>query len=43
VGLSLARAVFQSLKGDVRIMESPRGCHVQAVLPDIQPGDVTYG
>jgi signal transduction histidine kinase len=43
VGLSLARAVFQHIKGDVRIMESSRGCHVQAVLPDLHPGDVTYG
>jgi signal transduction histidine kinase len=43
VGLSLARSVFQNVKGDVKIMESPRGCHVQAVLPDLQAGDVTYG
>jgi signal transduction histidine kinase len=43
VGLSIARAVFKSVRGDVKILESPRGCHVQAVLPDIQPGDVTYG
>ena len=43
VGLTIARFVFQSLKGDVKIVESPKGCHVQAVLPDLQPGDVIYG
>ena len=43
VGLSIARAVFRSLRGDVNILESTRGCHIQAVLPDLQPGDVTYG
>jgi signal transduction histidine kinase len=43
VGLTIARAVFQNLKGEVRILESSEGCHVQAVLPEIQPGEVTYG
>ena len=43
VGLSIARAVFRSLRGDVNILDSTRGCHIQAVLPDLQPGDVTYG
>jgi signal transduction histidine kinase len=43
VGLTIARAVFQSLKGEVRILESPKGCHVQAVLPNLLPGDTTYG
>jgi signal transduction histidine kinase len=43
VGLALARAIFQSVRGNVRIMDTPRGCHVQAVLPDLQSGDVTYG
>jgi len=43
VGLTIVRAVFQSLKGEVRMIESPKGCHVQAVLPNLQPGDVTYG
>ena len=43
VGLSIARAVFRSLRGDVNILDSTRGCHIQATLPDLQPGDVTYG
>lgn len=43
VGLSIARAVFRSLRGEVKILESLRGCHIQAHLPDPQPGDVTYG
>jgi two-component system sensor histidine kinase/response regulator len=42
-GLAIARAVFQNLKGEVGILESPKGCHVQAVLPNLQPGEVTYG
>jgi hypothetical protein len=43
VGLTIARAIFQNLKGDVRVLESSKGCHVQAVLPNLLPGDVTYG
>lgn len=43
VGLAIARAVFQSLKGELRILKSPAGCHVQAILPNILPGDITYG
>ncbi len=43
VGLSIARSVFQSLKGDVQILNAAKGCHVQAILPDLQPGDLTYG
>ena len=43
VGLTIARAVFRSLKGDVRILDTSKGCHVQAVLPNLQPGDVYYG
>ena len=43
VGLTIARAVFQSLKGEIRILESQKGCHVQAVLPNLLPGEVTYG
>ncbi|MCJ7434534.1 MAG: hybrid sensor histidine kinase/response regulator [Anaerolineales bacterium] len=38
VGLTIARAVFQGLKGEVRILESLKGCHVQAVLPDLPLG-----
>jgi two-component system sensor histidine kinase/response regulator len=43
VGLTIARAVFQSLKGDVRILESPKGCHAQAVLPNLLPDELSYG
>jgi signal transduction histidine kinase len=43
VGLTIVRAVFQALKGEVRILEASKGCHVQAVLPNLLPGDVTYG
>jgi len=43
VGLTIARAVFQSLKGEIRILESSKGCHVQAVLPNLLPGELTYG
>ena len=43
VGLSIARAVFRSLRGEVKILDSAQGCHIQAILPDLQPGDVTYG
>ena len=43
VGLLIARAVFRSLNGDVTILDSPRGCRVQAFLPDHQPEDIIYG
>jgi signal transduction histidine kinase len=43
VGLTIARTIFQSLKGEVKILESPKGCHIQASLPNLSPGDVTYG
>lgn len=43
VGLTIVHAVFQSLKGEVRILESSKGCHVQAILPDLLPGDTFYG
>lgn len=43
VGLFLARAVFSGLGGGVRILESERGCHVQAILPNLRPDDVFYG
>jgi signal transduction histidine kinase len=43
VGLTIARTVFQHLKGSVKILESARGCHVQAVLPNLLPGEATYG
>ena len=43
VGLTIARAVFNGLKGDVRIIESSEGCHVRAILPNLSPDDVAYG
>ncbi|HET9905584.1 MAG TPA: hybrid sensor histidine kinase/response regulator [Anaerolineales bacterium] len=43
VGLTIARAVFQSLKGDVQILDHQKGCHVQAFIPDRQPDDIVYG
>lgn len=43
VGLTIARAVFQSLNGDVQILDSSKGCRVQAFLPDHQPEDIVYG
>jgi signal transduction histidine kinase len=43
VGLTIARAVFRNLGGDVVILDSSAGCLVQALLPDLRPEDVTYG
>ena len=43
VGLSLARSVFQMLNGDVKILDSPKGCWVSAVIPDHGPEDIVYG
>jgi len=43
LGLTIARAVFRSLGGDVTILDSARGCCVQAVLPDISVDDASDG
>ena len=43
VGLTLARATFRGLGGDVKIADSPKGCLILAELPDIRPEDVVYG
>jgi two-component system sensor histidine kinase/response regulator len=43
IGLSIARAVFSSLGGDVTILDSSNGCRVQAVLPNVKPEDISYG
>lgn len=43
LGLTIARAVFRSLNGDIQILESPMGCHVHAYIPDHQPDDIVYG
>jgi signal transduction histidine kinase len=43
VGLTLARSVFRSLKGDVQIANSPKGCVVRAFIPDRSPEEMAYG
>jgi signal transduction histidine kinase len=43
VGLTIARATFRHLGGDVKIAESTQGCLVLADLPDIRPEDIVYG
>jgi signal transduction histidine kinase len=43
VGLTIARAVFSGLGGEVKILESGRGCYVLATLPDLRPDDTAYG
>jgi two-component system sensor histidine kinase/response regulator len=43
VGLTIARAVFSSLGGEVKILECEKGCRVLATLPDLGSEDVTYG
>ncbi|MBI5945120.1 MAG: response regulator [Chloroflexi bacterium] len=43
VGLTIARATFRHLGGDVKIADSPDGCLVVADLPDVRPEDIVYG
>jgi signal transduction histidine kinase len=43
VGLTIARAVFRSLNGDVQILDSSMGCLVRASIPDHGPQDIVYG
>lgn len=43
VGLTIARAVFQSLGGDVKVLDSIRGCSIQATLSGPAPDDIFYG
>ncbi len=43
VGLTIARATFRHHGGDVKFVDSPRGCVVVAELPDIRPEDIVYG
>jgi signal transduction histidine kinase len=43
VGLTIARAVFQSLNGNIQILDSPKGCLLRAFLPDHRPEDIVYG
>ena len=43
VGLTIARAIFRSLNGDVQILDSPMGCWVSAFIPEHGPDDIVYG
>jgi signal transduction histidine kinase len=43
VGLTIARAVFSNLGGEVKILASEKGCCAQATLPDLRPDDISYG
>jgi signal transduction histidine kinase len=43
VGLFIARTIFQSLGGDVSILDAQNACRVQAVLPNIGADDICYG
>ncbi len=43
LGLTIARAMFSSLGGEVGILDTETGCCVQAILPDLRPEDITYG
>ena len=43
VGLTIARAVFQSLRGNVEIHDSAQGTLVHAFIPDHGPQDIVYG
>ena len=43
LGLTIARAIFRSVGGDVKIIDSAQGCCVQAFLPDLSADDVAYG
>ena len=42
VGLTIARAVFSSLGGEVKILDSESGCYVLASLPDLRLEDIAY-
>jgi two-component system sensor histidine kinase/response regulator len=43
VGLTIARAVFSGLGGEVKILDSESGCYVLATLPDLRLEDTVYG
>jgi len=42
VGLTIARSVFSSLGGSVKVLDSSAGCYVTATLPDLRSEDMTY-
>ncbi len=43
VGLTIARAVFTSLGGDIKILEREKGCCMEITLPALRPEDIVYG
>jgi signal transduction histidine kinase len=43
VGLTIARAIFANLGGEVNVVNSEKGCCVEATLPDLRPEDTFYG
>ncbi|HEX9386856.1 MAG TPA: hybrid sensor histidine kinase/response regulator [Anaerolineales bacterium] len=43
VGLFITRAIFSNLGGSVTILDSSKGCLVQALLPNLRPEDISYG
>jgi two-component system sensor histidine kinase/response regulator len=43
VGLTIARAVFSNLGGEVKVAHSEKGCCIEADLPDLRPEDTFYG
>lgn len=43
VGLFMARAILESLGGNVSILGGESSCCVQAVLPNVGPNDICYG
>jgi signal transduction histidine kinase len=42
VGLTIARAVFVGLGGEVKILDSASGCKAYASLPDLRAEDIAY-
>jgi signal transduction histidine kinase len=42
VGLTIARAVFASLGGEIKILDSASGCKALATLPDLRTEDIAY-
>lgn len=43
LGLTIARAVFSSLGGEVKVIDSEIGCCVHAEFSDLRPEDISYG
>ena len=43
VGLTIARAVFSALGGEVKILDSASGCHMLVAFPDMRSEDISYG